>query len=121
MAVMQEPVGVSEAAVERPTGPAAAVMIAAGLGSLVLGLLTTLSEASVAVHDFLELSGAVGPLSGKTIISAGTFFASWAALAVVWQRADFPLRRVALITTLLVALGLLGTFPIFFQAFASES
>ena len=38
----------------RPDGPAAAAMLAAGIGVFALGLLTTLSEASTALHDWLE-------------------------------------------------------------------
>jgi hypothetical protein len=40
--------------IERPTGPVAAAVLAAGVGALVLGLLTTLNEASTRVSDFLE-------------------------------------------------------------------
>ena len=38
---------------ERPDGPGAAVMMAAGR-IFVLGLFTLLSEASVSIHDWLE-------------------------------------------------------------------
>ena len=39
---------------ERPDGPGAAAMMAAGIGIFVLGLFTLLSEASVPIHDWLE-------------------------------------------------------------------
>jgi hypothetical protein len=106
--------------VERPTGPVAAAVLAVGIGAFVLGLLTTLNEASTGVHDFLEFDEDVGPLSGKTIIAVIAYVASWAVLHGLWRRQNPALRPVLIATAVLVALGILGTFPTFFQAFASE-
>lgn len=102
----------------RPSGPAAAVVLAAGLASLTLGLLTVLTVASGAVSDALTLSERVGDLSGVTTGAAVVFFAAWLALALAWRRANPSLPRVAAATAVLIALGLLGTFPPFFNAFA---
>jgi len=107
-------------AVDRPTGPVAAALLATGIGIFTLGLLTTLSEASTDIHDFLEFRDDVGPLSGKTILAVIAYFASWAILHTVWRRRDRPLRPILIATAVLIALGILGTFPTFFQAFASE-
>jgi hypothetical protein len=118
---MSEPVVSSQLEdVERPTGPAAAAVLASGIGALVLGLLTTLNEASTGVHDFLEFDEDVGPLSGKTIIAAASYLASWAVLHALWRRQNPVLRPILIVTAVLIALGVLGTFPTFFQAFASE-
>jgi hypothetical protein len=106
--------------IDRPTGPVAAASLAVGIGALTLGLLTTLNEASTGVHDFLEFDEDVGPLSGKTIIAAAAYFASWAILHGLWRRQSPALRPIVIATAVLVALGILGTFPTFFQAFASE-
>jgi hypothetical protein len=106
--------------VERATGPVAAALLATGIGAFVLGLLTTLSEASEDIHDFLEFSDDVGPLSGKTILAVAAYFASWAVLHALWRRDDRPLRPILVATAVLIALGILGTFPTFFQAFAAE-
>ena len=105
---------------ERPTGPVAAAVLATGIGAFVLGLLTTLNEASTSVHDFLEFDKDVGPLSGKTIIAVIAYVASWAVLHMVWRRQNPALRPILIATVVLIALGVLGTFPTFFQAFASE-
>ena len=107
-------------AAERPFGPAAAVVLATGIGTFVLGLLTTLNEASEGVHDFLEFDSGVGPLSGKTILGAGAFFVSWAILHVLWREKSPAIRSVLLAAAILLALGVVGTFPIFFEAFASD-
>ena len=105
---------------DRPTGPVAAAVLAAGIGIFILGLFTTLSEASTGIHDFLEFSDDVGPLSGKTIFAVIAYFGSWAILHALWRRQNQPLRPILIATAVLIALGILGTFPPFFQAFASE-
>ena len=105
---------------ERPSGPVAAAVLATGIGAVVLGLLTTLSEASTGVHDFLVFDDDVGPLSGKTIIAVVAYLLSWAGLHVAWRRQNPTLRPILIATAVLVGLGILGTFPTFFQAFASE-
>lgn len=118
---MSEPVLSSQIQdVERPTGPVAAAVLATGVGAFVLGLLTTLNEASTGVHDFLEFDEDAGPLSGKTILAVIAYLASWAVLHGLWRRQNPLLRPILIATVVLVALGILGTFPTFFQAFASE-
>jgi hypothetical protein len=109
-----------DAAAERPFGPAAAVLLATGIGAVVLGLLTTLNEASESINSFLRFSDAVGPLSGKTVFGSGAFLVSWAILHGLWREKAPPVRAVVIATAVLLALGLLGTFPPFFEAFASD-
>ena len=106
--------------IDRPTGPVAAAILATGIGAFTLGLLTTLSEASENVHDFLEFSEDVGPLAGKTILAVAAYFASWAILHVLWRRENRALRPILVVAVVLVLLGVVGTFPTFFQAFAPE-
>jgi hypothetical protein len=101
----------------RPSGPAAASVLAAGLAAFALGILSVLATASAGVTDALALSERVGEVSGLTTTAALVFFGSWGALALAWRRADPPLLRVAAAAALLVALGLLGTFPPFLNLF----
>lgn len=105
---------------ERPFGPAAAVLLATGLGALVLGILTTINEASEGVHDFLQMYDRVGPLSGKTILAGAVFFGSWGILTAALRRQNPPLKPVLVVTAILLVIGFVMTFPIFFTAFASE-
>lgn len=104
--------------IDRPSGPVAAAVLATGIGIFALGLLTTLSEASTGFSDALAWSNDVGPLSGKTILAVIAFFASWAVLHLLWRRQDRPLRPILIAAGVLVVLGIVGTFPTFFEAFA---
>lgn len=110
----------AESAEQRPNGPVAAGMLAAGIGALVLGALTTITEASESFAETLQLVDRVGPLSGKTLIASGAFILSWAVLAVLLRDRDLPWKPLLWGMGVLIALGILGTFPTFFQAFASE-
>lgn len=102
----------------KPFGPAAAAVLAGAIGGFVLGLMTILSEASAGVHDFLEFNTRVGPLSGKTVIAAIAFFVAWGVLVLVLRRKNPAMKTVLWISGVLLALGLLMTFPTFFLAFA---
>jgi hypothetical protein len=104
----------------KPSGPAAAALVSAGIGSLVLGLLTTLAEASPAVKTFLNFYNPVGPLAGKTICAVVAYLLSWAILAVVYRGKNPPLGPAFKATFVLVGLGLLGTFPVFYEAFTAH-
>lgn len=95
-------------------------MLATGIGVFTLGLLTTLNEASTGIHDFLEFSDDVGPLAGKTILAVVAYFGSWAGLHALWRRESPILRPILIAAVVLILLGILGTLPTFFQAFASE-
>lgn len=99
-----------------PSGPAAAVVLAAGVACFTLGLLSVLTAAVARVSDALTLSERVGDASGLMTATGVVFFTIWSALSLLWRRADPPLMRVALASGALVALGLLGTFPPFFNA-----
>ena len=103
---------------DKPFGPAAAPFLAAGIASVVLGILTTLAEASDGVKTALEWSKSVGALSGKAIIEVIVFFVGWAILQGVLKDKDPDPKKVFMWTGILVAVGLVLTFPTFFQAFA---
>lgn len=107
--------------VERANGPAGAALIAAGIGVFVLGLLTTWAEASESfAQDVLKLDNDVGPLSGKTTFAVVAYVVSWAVMApLVWKR-NLPWPTVVIVTAVLLAAGFLGTFPKFFELFASD-
>jgi hypothetical protein len=105
---------------DKPEGPISAAIIAAGVGALALGLLTTLAEANETIKGWLEISSSVGPLSGKTIGAVVVWLVAWAILHSSMRRTRFESRRALGIAIVLIILGVIGTFPTFFQAFAPE-
>lgn len=105
---------------DKADGPAAAAMVAAGVGIFALGLLTVLSEVSEPIHTFLEkmeFGRGVGPLAGKTILAVVIWGLSWAVLAGLWRAKDVSLRSAFAIGLVLGILGAVGTFPPFFLSF----
>jgi hypothetical protein len=105
---------------EKPSGPAAATILAAGLAAATLGLLTTLSQIIDGLGDWLAFSGRVGMLSGQTLGAVVVYFLSLAGLGFVWRRSSPPLRLVLVVTAVLIVIGLIGTFPPFFRMFGIE-
>jgi fluoride ion exporter CrcB/FEX len=105
---------------DKPDGPAAAMMISAGIGIFVLGFLTTLAEASTDAKTWLqkwEWGQGVGPLAGKTTIASLAYIVSLIVLWAVWRDKEFDLKKAFYIGVGLGVLGAIGTFPTFFQAF----
>jgi len=123
----------------KPSGPAAAAFIAAGIGSLVMGLTATLNE--IGGHDkaagntgsilaqlntFLDfaknygLGSGVGPMSGKAILSVLAFVISWGVLFFVWRHRDISVRKAFIWTVVLVGVGFALTFPPIFYLIAGE-
>jgi hypothetical protein len=103
---------------DKPEGPIAAAILAGGVGALTLGVVTTLVEASASIKKALTLSTEVGPLSGKVAITVGVWLVVWVALHLVYRTRPYETRRALAFALVLVGLGVLGTFPTFFQAFA---
>jgi hypothetical protein len=108
------------AAVAKPEGPVVAVLVAAGIGALVLGILTVWAEASVGFKDSLAYNDRVGPLSGKTIWAAVAFVVSWVVLTLALRRRRVDLMKATVVSVVLLGLGYLGTFSPFFRIFESE-
>lgn len=105
---------------DKPEGAISAAVLATGVGAAALGLVTTLAEASTNLRDWLQWSDAVGPLSGKTLVAVIAWLLSWAGLHVWLRRKTYETRRALTIALILIALGVLGTFPTFFQLFAPD-
>ena len=104
--------------VPEPTGPVAAVMLAAGIGGLTLAVVTCWTVASDGFRQSLAYSARVGPLSGKTIWAVVFFLVSWAILGVLLRNKDVDLKKVSIAMGVLIALALIGTFEPFFILFA---
>ncbi len=109
---------------DKPNGPAAAVVLAAGIGAFVLGLMVTLAVMSADFASFLDFSknygigSGVGPLSGKVIIATAAFFVSWIGFGYTWRSKDVNFRTIFVSAMVLLALGFALTFPPIFDLFA---
>jgi hypothetical protein len=104
--------------VTRASGPAAAVVLAAGLASFALGLLSVLTASSASASSALTVSDRTGDLSGVTVAAAAIFFPAGGVVGLGGRPADPPLVRVGAAAAVLAALGLLGTFPPVFNLIA---
>lgn len=135
MTANAEPNSVAEIeAADRPSGPAAAAIVAAGIGSLTMGIVVNLNELSAKIKtaiglDFnnffrfdqnFGLGSGVGPLSGKVIVAVLAYLISWAILFFLWRRRDINVRRAFIWTVGLVLVGFLLTFPPIFYLIAGE-
>lgn len=106
---------------DKPDGPGAAMMISAGIGIFVLGLLTVLAELSTGINDWLTTwdgGNGVGALAGKTTIASIAYFGSLILMWALWRNKDVNIKTAFYVGFGLGVLGAIGTFPTFFQMFA---
>ena len=101
----------------KPFAPAAAAILAAGIGSLVFGLLTALAAAGRSVADALTFMPKVGPLSGQALSATIIFLGSWKLLALALRDKEPSEKRVFVAMWVMVAIGVLLTFPPVYQSF----
>jgi peptidoglycan biosynthesis protein MviN/MurJ (putative lipid II flippase) len=102
---------------EANNGPIAAAMLAAGIGCFVLGLMICLAQGSKAIGGILNFYNPVGPLSGKTIVAVVAWLVAWGVLGSTWKDQSADFGKIYKVTLILVVLGLLGSFPLFFDLF----
>jgi hypothetical protein len=94
-----------------PNGPAAAAILAAGIGCFAVGVLATLGDAFPAVAGFLSFYAPTGPLSGVTTTALVLWLAAWLVLARRWGRRDVAIGWINALSFVLLSLGALLTFP----------
>lgn len=99
------------------TGPAAAAMISGGIGTLVIGLLTTGAVISEGLKEVLNWWNPAGPLSGKTGVGVIAWLLTWVILNTLLKGKDYDVGKAFRITLILIGIGLLLTFPPIFEAF----
>lgn len=105
-----------------PDGPAAAMLLSAGIGAVVLGLMIILAEVSPAANAWLgsfDLKLGAGPLAGKVLLSVLAYAVSLASLWGLWRNKDVNLKTISMVAYLLMGLGFVLTFPPFFVLFAA--
>jgi len=106
----------------KPNGPVAAVFVAAGIGSTVMGLLVVLAEISKDISNFLKfdanfgIGSGVGPLSGKALLATIAFFGSWIVLHYLNRGKEVDFNKWLTAALVLVLVGFALTFPPVFEA-----
>lgn len=109
--------------IAKPNGPVLAALLGAGVGSFVLGVFTTLAQAHsgfkalMDIDKNLGLNVGVGPLSGKTVYTIVAWLLTWAIATYVMRGKSYDSQRFFIATFVLIGLGILGTFPLFYENF----
>jgi len=90
-------------------GTALAAFLAAGIGAFGMGLVVILNE--VGLFTAPTLYAPAGGVSGRTTLAAVIWLVAWAVLHRRWKDRSPEPGRVHTATLILIALGLLLTFP----------
>ena len=90
-------------------GTAMASFLGAGIGAFAMGAIVLLNEAGLFAAP--TLYAPAGGVTGRTTIAAIVWLISWGVLHYRWKAREFTPARVYAVTLMLVALGVLGTFP----------
>ncbi|KVN12849.1 MULTISPECIES: hypothetical protein [unclassified Burkholderia] len=96
-----------------PNGPAAAAILAAGIGCFAVGLFALAGDAFRPVAHFFTFYKPTGPLSGVTTSAIVVWLLSWVALSRLWSAKSVALGRVTAVAFVLLTFGILLTFPPF--------
>jgi hypothetical protein len=96
----------------KTNGTAMASLLAAGVGSAVLGLMIVLAEASPGFWKvILNFYDPVGPLSGKTTVATIAYFLTFGIFGILNSGKNVSEKKYLAVTFALLALGLMLTFP----------
>jgi hypothetical protein len=90
-------------------GTAVASFLAAGVGAFAMGAIVLLNEAGLFAAP--SLYAPAGAVSGRTTIATIVWLVSWGVLHYRWKAREIAPARVYPVTLILMALGVLGTFP----------
>ena len=101
---------------QQPTGPGAAAILAAGIGSLALGVFAFAGDAVPAAGRALSVWQPTGTLSGVTIAAIVVWLVSWFVLSRRWAHRDVRLGPVNAAAFAMLVAALLLTFPPFMDA-----
>lgn len=91
------------------SGPTMAAVLAAGIGAFAVGLFVILSEAGIVSAP--ALYGPAGGVSGRTTFAVAAWLIAWAILHRRWRDRQIEGGAVLAATLILIALGVLATFP----------
>ena len=90
-------------------GSAMAAFLGGGIGAFAMGVVVILNEAGVFAAP--ALYAPAGGVSGRTTVATIVWLLAWAVLHNRWKSREIAPGRVGAVTLILIALGVLGTFP----------
>lgn len=93
-----------------PNGAGAAAVLAAGIGSLAVAVLSILADKAGSIKSLMNFYKPTGPLSGVTSCAILIWLAAWIVLHFRWRTRQIP-SRFSTAALMLLFLGLLLTFP----------
>jgi multisubunit Na+/H+ antiporter MnhG subunit len=96
---------------EVPNGAAMAAFLAAGIGAFAVGLFVLLNETGI--FKAPTLYEPAGGVSGRTTLAVVAWLVAWGVLHARWKEREVAAAAVWVVTVILTALGILGTFPPF--------
>jgi hypothetical protein len=96
-----------------PNGPAGAAILSAGAGCAALGIFAVAADASKTIAKLLMFYLPTGPLSGVSSVAILLWLGTWYILARLWRTKTVAIAKVNATALLLLALGILLTFPPF--------
>jgi len=92
-------------------GRAGAAILSAGVGALVIGVLAVAADAFKPLGKILTFYKPSGPLSGVSTMAVVLWLATWFVLNRLWRTKAVAIGKVNAVAFLLLALGILLTFP----------
>ena len=90
-------------------GSAMAAFLGGGIGAFAMGVVVILNEAGVFAAP--ALYAPAGGVSGRTTVATIVWLMAWAILHNRWKAREIAPGRVGALTLILIAAGVLGTFP----------
>jgi hypothetical protein len=100
----------TEVQAQAPTNGAGwAAFLAAGIGAFATGLIVVLNEAGLLAVP--ALYPPAGGVSGRTTLAVLVWLVAWAVLHMRWRGRSLAPGRLVTVISILIALGILGTFP----------
>jgi hypothetical protein len=103
----------TQGAQQLPNGPAAAAILSAGAGCAFMGILSVVAGASKPIAKLLTFYVPTGSLSGVSSVAILLWLVTWFILAKRWRLKTIAIGKVNTTAFLLLALGVLLTFPPF--------
>ena len=96
---------------DMPNGPAAAAILAAGVGCFMVALFAFLGDKIPAFKSVMIFYKPTGPLSGVTTCAIAVWLVCWAILHWRWSWRMVSISKINAAALILLGLSLLLTFP----------